>query len=74
MDMSEMGFQSTADHPAVLRLQIERYRKMSNEERLETGLRMWEFARDLIVASIRNESPGLSDAELNQKVTKRMSS
>jgi len=74
MSMDEQILVSTKDSHAVLCLQMERYREMSNEERLEIGLRMWEFARELIAASIQNESPGIRDSELRQKVLSRMQS
>ncbi len=54
----------TADHPAVSELQIARYREMTGEQRLETGLRLWEFAREFIAASIHNEQPTLSESEV----------
>ena len=49
------------DNPTVSRLQIERYRQMTGEQRLEIGLRMWEFARDWIANAIRIERPQISD-------------
>ena len=60
------------DHPEVCRLQIERYRQMSNEQRLEIGLRMWEFAREFIEASIKNEFHGITEVDLDRKVISRM--
>jgi len=60
------------DHPVVARLQIERYRRMSDAQRLEIGLRMWEFARDIIASSIRNEHPDISRFELDRLVARRM--
>ena len=65
---------TTIDDPTITRLQIERYRKMNGEQRLEIGLRMWEFARDWIANSIRNEQPQISAAELRELVLKRMQS
>ena len=60
------------DHPKVYNLQIDRYRQMSSEQRLGTGLRMWEFARELVTASIQNESPHLNRSQVSEKVIRRM--
>jgi len=62
----------TLDDPRVTRLQVERYRQMTDEERLAIGLRMWEFARDFIACSIRNENPTMDPAELSRRVAERM--
>ncbi len=62
----------TTDHPAVSKLQIARYREMTGEQRLETGLRLWEFAREFIAASIHNERPTLSESEVLRHAVQRM--
>jgi hypothetical protein len=62
----------TSDHPAVSELQIARYRGMTGEQRLETGLRLWEFAREFIAASIHNERPTLSESQVLHHVAQRM--
>ena len=54
--------------------QLARYRQMSGEQRLEIGFRLWEFAREFIAESIRNEHPDLSAQELQQRVIGRMQS
>jgi hypothetical protein len=65
---------TTTDNPTVARLQIEHYRRMSGEQRLETGLRMWEFAREWIACSVRNERPQIGADELRRRVAQRMQS
>ncbi len=69
-----MNESSQKDNPAVSRLQIERYRQMSNEERLEIGLRMWEFAQEFITASIQNEFRGIKSSGLKHHLMRRMQS
>ena len=62
----------TTDHPSVTRLQIERYRQMTGEQRLEIGLGMWEFAREFIACSIRNDRPNVGESELGELIAQRM--
>jgi hypothetical protein len=70
--MQSSSATATADHPAVSELQIARYREMTGEQRLETGLRLWEFAREFIAASVRNERPTLSESQILQHAAQRM--
>ena len=71
-EMQRSSGNMTADHPAVSELQIARYREMTGEQRLETGLRLWEFAREFIAASIHNEQPTLSESEVLRHAAQRM--
>ena len=41
------------------------------EERLKMACSMFEFARELVADSIRNEQAGISDVELKRKVFTR---
>lgn len=70
--MSENGPSSNQDNVVVSAMQIARYRQMTGQERLGIGLGMWEFARDFIAESIRNERPGISAKELAHELRKRM--
>ena len=70
--MQSSSATATGDHPAVSELQIVRYREMTGEQRLETGLRLWEFARQFIAASVRNEQPTLSESQIRHHVAQRM--
>jgi len=46
--------------------------EISPEERIKIACSMFDFARDLVVESIRNEFPNISDAELNRKTLRRI--
>lgn len=70
--MSANTDQSISDNPTVRRLQIQRYREMTDAQRLEIGLRLWEFSRDFIASAIRNERPDVTEAELRRLVAQRM--
>ncbi|GEM_PF-3182244 len=45
---------------------------MTDAQRLEIGLRLWEFSRDFIASAIRNERPDVTEAELRRLVAQRM--
>jgi hypothetical protein len=61
-----------SDDPTVARLQIQRYREMTDAQRLGIGLRLWEFSRDLIASAIRSERPDITEVELQRLVAQRM--
>ncbi|MCX7397826.1 MAG: hypothetical protein NT138_09155 [Planctomycetales bacterium] len=51
---------------------VEILRRKTPLERLAIGERMFQQARQLIVTSIRNTHPELSDQEVNREVVRRM--
>ena len=57
--------------PAVRQLQINRFREMTPERKLELAWEMREFAWELCAADLRARFPGISDAEVNARVRHR---
>lgn len=57
--------------PVVRQLQIERFREMSPERKLELAGEMREFAWELYAADLRARLPGLSEAEVRARVRQR---
>ncbi len=57
---------------AALEAQIERYRQMTGEERLALGLRLHELSCELAREGIRSQFPGISEAEVEQKLRERI--
>ncbi len=47
-------------------------RQLSGAQRLAQAFDLGDWARSLIMASIRNEQPDISDAELKQRVRRRI--
>jgi hypothetical protein len=56
----------------ALAVQIERYRHMTGEERLEIGLRLHELSCDLAREGIRNQFPDAGDHEVEQRLHERI--
>ncbi len=50
----------------ALEAQIERYRQMSGEQRLEIGFRLNELARKQARERIRSELPGATEEEVER--------
>lgn len=57
---------------AALEAQIERYRQMTGEERLGIALRLHELSCDVAREGIRSQHPGISEAEVEQKLKARI--
>lgn len=53
--------------------QIELYRRMKGSERLRIGCELYDLAKEIITASVRQMFPALSDEERREKVKERMS-
>lgn len=58
--------------PAAARLQAEIHRRFASARRLEMAIEMSEFARDLSRAGLRSRYPGLSDAEVERELSRRI--
>jgi len=56
----------------ALQEQIERYRRMTGEERLEIALRLHELACDLAREGIRHQHPAAGDAEVEAHLRARL--
>lgn len=56
----------------ALAAQIERYRRMSGEERLEIGLRLHQLSCDLAREGIRNQFPHAGDHEVELRLRERI--
>jgi hypothetical protein len=57
--------------PEVRRRQIDRFREMSADRKLELAWEMRELAWQLRTADLRARFPGLSEAELSARVRQR---
>jgi len=56
----------------ALGAQIERYRRMSGEERLGIALDLHEMACDVAREGIRDQHPGASEAEIERLLRRRL--
>jgi len=56
----------------ALRAQIERYRRMSGEERLAIALDLHDLACDLAREGIRQQHPGANPSEVERLLRKRI--
>lgn len=52
--------------------QIEAYRRMTGQERLEIALRMHELSCEIARCGIRNQFPGADDAEVERHLHRRL--
>ena len=57
---------------AGLKLQIERYRQMTGEERLAIALRLHQLACDVSRAGIRQQHPDADEAEVERLLRHRI--
>jgi exonuclease VII small subunit len=57
---------------AALEKQLELYRRMSGEERLETALRLHEFACDLAREGIRRLYPNAEEGRIEELLKERI--
>jgi hypothetical protein len=57
---------------AGLKLQIERYRQMTGEERLAIALRLHELACDVAREGIRHQHPQADDCEVEKLLHRRI--
>lgn len=57
---------------AALDFQIERYRKMSGEERLGIALDLHELSCDVAREGIRAQHPEADDAEVERRLRRRL--
>lgn len=56
---------------AALEMQIERYRQMSPEQRIELALRLHELASDVARCGIRSQHPDASDEQVEEMLRER---
>ncbi len=57
---------------AALEAQIERYRKMTGEQRLEIGFRLHELSCNVAREGIRAQFPGITEAEVERRLRERI--
>lgn len=57
---------------AASEAQIERYRQMTGEQRLEIALRLHELSCDVARDGIRAQFPGASEDEVEQRLKERI--
>jgi len=57
---------------AALQVQIERYRRMTGEQRLALAMELHELACDLARAGIRRQHPEANEAEVNRLLRGRL--
>jgi hypothetical protein len=60
------------DPEHALNEQIERYRQMSGEQRLAIALALHELSCNVAREGIRHQWPGLSEAEVEQMLRRRL--
>lgn len=53
--------------------QLAIFRRLSGAQRLQQAFDLCDWAQSLIIASIRNRYPGISEAELSQRLRRRVS-
>jgi len=54
------------------RVQIEVLRRMTGEERMRAGAELYDLAREMAAASIRDAHPGIGESELAEQLKERM--
>ena len=57
---------------AALNAQIERYRQMTGQQRLEIALRLHELSCNVAREGIRAQFPGASEAEVERRLKERI--
>jgi len=57
---------------AASEAQIEKYRQMTGEQRLEIALRLHELSCEVAREGIRAQFPGISEAEVEGRLRKRI--
>ena len=57
---------------AALESQIERYRQMTGDERLQIGLRLHELSCDVARDGIRAQHPGIAESDVEEKLRERI--
>jgi hypothetical protein len=57
---------------AALEAQIERYRQMTGEQRLALALELHELSCDVSREGIRQQHPGIDDAEIERLLRQRL--
>ena len=55
-------------HPRVNQKIVEMMRRKAPEERLALGCSMFDFSKQLVMSSLREENPSLSPASLRQEL------
>ena len=56
----------------ALEAQIERYRQMTGEQRLDIALRLHELSCNVAREGIRAQFPGISETEVEQRLKERI--
>jgi hypothetical protein len=62
----------TMNAEAALKFQIERYRQMTGEQRLQIALGLHELSCDLARECIRRQFPGAGEAEVEAHLRRRI--
>jgi hypothetical protein len=72
--MSQVGktFEEKMTPEAASETQIERYRQMTGEQRLEIALRLHELSCNVARDGIRAQFPGASEAEVERRLRERI--
>jgi hypothetical protein len=55
-------------NPEIEKIFREMIMKKSGEERMMMGFSMFDSAREIVIASIKNENPDISEIELKKKL------
>jgi plasmid stabilization system protein ParE len=69
---SSKTYEGVMTPEAALEAQIERYRQMSGEQRLEIALRLHELSCNVAREGIRAQFPGSSEEEVEQRLKERL--
>lgn len=54
-----------------LRLQIEIYRRMTPQERLQVGFELYDLAQEMVRCSVRHQHPDWGEDQVGEEVVRR---
>ncbi len=55
-------------HPEIDKLLVERFKQLSGEERVEMATSMFDTARLIVISSIKDKNPDISDLEMDREL------
>lgn len=58
-------------HPEIDKLLVEKFKQLSGEERVEMATSMFDTAREIVLASIKNKNPNISESEIKKELLLR---
>lgn len=61
----------TDTHRQIDKLLFEKFKRLSGEERVEMATSMFDTAREIVMSSLKDKNPGISEAEINAELLAR---